>query len=139
MRLLSMLLIAGIWLTTAKSGKTQHFIGMHKDEIIQTMKDSHKRLKLNTDVVNEHYNYLKFEDKINEITVLFFLSDKDTCTNIRESYSYSNLNDVLDRLNKDYKRAGENAWYYIHKGKKYNVVLKEKEWYFNVSIKPDDE
>jgi len=89
MRILSILLVTGgLWFFTGTFCSAQHYIGMHKDEVIQTMKDSHKRLKLNTSVVNPHYNYLKFEDRINEITMLFFLSDKDICTNIRETYSW---------------------------------------------------
>ncbi|MBN1951971.1 MAG: hypothetical protein JW801_12285 [Bacteroidales bacterium] len=138
MRILSVILLAGLWIGSGESSEAQHYIGMHKDQIIDSMKVTHKRLRLNTEVINPHYNYLKFEDKINEITVLFFLSDDDICTNIRESYSYSNLSDVIDRLNRDYKSGGKDQWYYMNKGKKYKIVLTEKEWYFTVSIKLDE-
>jgi len=139
MRILSILLVTGgLWFFTGTFCSAQHYIGMHKDEVIQTMKDSHKRLKLNTSVVNPHYNYLKFEDRINEITMLFFLSDKDICTNIRETYSYANLTDVIDRLNDDYSPKGKDCWKYTHKGQDYKILLKEKEWYFTVSIRLDE-
>lgn len=139
MRILSILILVGsLWLFNGTPGSAQHYIGMHKDEVIQTMKDSQKRLKLNTSVVNPHYNYLKFEDRINEITILFFLSDKDICTNIRETYSYANLTDVIDSLNDGYTSDGKDCWRYIHMGQDYKIELKEKEWYFTVSTRLDE-
>ena len=66
-----------LFLAVADHLQAQNYIGMHKDQIIETMKETEKQLKLNTSTVNPHYNYLKYEDKINEITVLFFLSEDD--------------------------------------------------------------
>lgn len=129
-------------ITTILLGKemshAQNFIGMHKDDIMQVMKDSQKRLKLNTSAVNPHYNYLKYEDKISEITVLFFLSDKDRCTLIRKMCDYSNINEVISELNSKYKTEGNNKWYYMDNGKRYSVVLTEEDWFFTVTTKLDD-
>jgi len=113
----------------------QNFIGMHKDNIKDLMKKSYPALKLNTNVVNHDYKYLKYEDKINEITVLFFLSDDDKCTLVRRMCDYANINDELQVLNSKYKPAGKNTWIYEDGGKKYLVTLEEGEWYFTITTK----
>ncbi|MBN2523755.1 MAG: hypothetical protein JXB24_10820 [Bacteroidales bacterium] len=113
----------------------QNFIGMHKDEIIKIMDASHKNFKLNTSNVNPHYKYLKYEDRINEITVLYFLSDENECTLVRKMYDYSNINDVIRELNEKYKKTGKNTWEYKYLIQKYCVELTEGEWFFTVTIK----
>ena len=116
----------------------QNYIGMHKDQIIELMKETQRNCKLNTDAVNTHYNYLKFEDKISEITILYFLSDNDRCTLIRKMCDYSNINDVLEDLNSTYKSTGENTWEYKDDGKTYSVVLAEEDWFFTVTTRLKD-
>jgi len=113
----------------------QNFIGMHKDNIHEVMKKNYPGLKLNTNVVNHDYKYLKYEDKINEITVLFFLSEDNRCTLVRRMCDYSNINDELQFLNSKYKPAGKDTWIYEDGGKKYLVTLEEGEWYFTITTK----
>ncbi len=115
--------------------QSQHFIGMHKDKIIGEMKDSQKNFKLNTSTVNPYYNYLKYEDRINEITILYFLSDDDECTLVRKMYAYSNIIDVEKELNARYERVGKNKWEYRFLLQKFSVELSEEEWFFTVTIK----
>lgn len=115
--------------------QAQNFIGMDKDQILMEMRDSHKKFKLNTDDVNPHYKYLKFENKIDEITILFFLSEEGKCTLIRKMCDYSNINDVIAELNGKYKKAGKNTWTYTDNGKMYSISLVEEEWYFTVTTK----
>lgn len=133
MRTTLIIILTAFILYSSEICSAQNFIGMHKDEIIKAMNETQKNLKLNNDVVNPHYNYLKYEDKINEITVLFFLSEKDCCTMIRKIYDYSNINDVIAELKKKYTAGGPEKWYYVDKDKKYSVVLKEEEWFFTVT------
>ena len=116
-------------------GNAQNFIGMHKTEIVMVMKETQKDFKLNTDVVNKKYNYLKFEDRINEQTVLYFLDEEDNCTYIRFMSDYSNYNSVLDSLNTKYTRKNDNTWNYTDKGSIYVIYLEKGEWFFTVNTK----
>lgn len=131
------LLIALVFLLSglAIQMNAQNYIGMHKNKIHEIMKKNYPTLKLNTNVVNHDYKYLKYEDKINEITVLFFLSEDDKCTLVRRMCDYSNINDELQYLNSKYKPAGKNTWFYEDGGKKYLVTLEEGEWYFTITTK----
>lgn len=126
-----MILFLGLTVNLA----AQNFIGMHKNSIHEVMKKNFPTLKLNTNVVNHDYKYLKYEDKINEITVLFFLSEDDKCTLVRRMCDYANINDELQSLNTKYKPAGKDTWIYEDGGKKYLVTLEEGEWYFTITTK----
>ncbi|HJX70978.1 MAG TPA: hypothetical protein VJ346_03470 [Bacteroidales bacterium] len=113
----------------------QNYVGVHKDEIIRLMSEKHRNFKLNKDVINRRFTYLKYEDDITEQTILFFLSDKGYCTLVRWMSDYSNINDILSVLNKEYKQAGKNQWTYTKNGKNYVINLEKGEWFFTVSYK----
>jgi hypothetical protein len=129
---LCFLLIYGF---TIEKSRAQNFIGMDKDQIIQVMNETHKNFKLNTSVANPYYKYLKFENKISEITILFFLSEENKCTLVRKMCDYSNINDVIEELNQKYTATGKNSWTFKDNGKIYLVNLNEEEWYFTVTTK----
>lgn len=118
--------------------EAQNFIGMDKEDIKEEMNTRFKNFRLNTSTVNHAYNYLKYEDNINEITILFFLSSDDKCKLVRKMYDYSNINDVVKELNSSYKAKGKDHWIYMDKGKEYDVDLTEGDWFFTVTIKPKD-
>ncbi len=117
----------------------QNFIGLHKDEIVALMKQTRKEFKLNTGVVNEKYNYLKYEDKISEQTVLYFLDQNDYCTYVRFISDYSNYNSAIEELNSKYTRKNENTWIYTDKDQKYIVSLEKEEWFFTINTKKKEE
>ena len=127
--------IGSIALILTMQVNAQNYIGLHKYEIISLMKETQRDFKLNTGVKNKAYNYLKYEDKINEQTLLYFLDDDNNCTLMRLMSDYSNLNDVIDSLNSKYTRKSKNTWTYKEKGKVYTVILEKGEWFFTVVIK----
>lgn len=111
------------------------YIGKHKEEIKKIMLENHRTLRLNSSNVNEKYNYLKYEDQINEITVLFFLSDSNTCKRIRLMSAYSNINYILDDLNNNYEEFTRNKWHYSSNENEFAVILEEGDWFFTVTVK----
>ncbi len=133
MRILKSLGMISFLFALAIQVQGQNFIGMHKNDIMQVMKDSRKNFKLNTGVVNPHYKYLKYEDKINEMTLLFFLSEEDICTMSRQMCDYSNINDMENYLNSTYIPDGKNKWFYTVDGIQYSVQLVEEDWFFTVT------
>ena len=117
---------------------TQNFIGSSKDEIVKMMNEKNPGFSLDDGVVNNTYKYLKYVDKENEETWLFFLSDENICTHSKLISDFSNLQTRKDELNKEYKPAGENKWIFINKGTTYIVELKKEEWFFTITIKKKD-
>jgi hypothetical protein len=125
-----------VWLLLSSfRTNAQNFIGMTKDQIILEMNTTGKNFKLNTSAINPYYKYLKFENSIDEITILFFLSADDVCTLVRKMCDYANINDEISDLNRRYKRLNKDKWTYSDKGITYLVTLEESEWYFTITTK----
>ncbi len=118
-----------------KSMFSEQFIGQSKSSISETVSKNFKSLKLNTGFINNTYNYLKYEDKISEITVLFFLNEQDSCEMVRIMADYSNLNDIRTELNTNYSKLSVNTWKYTYNSNEVLVTLEEGDWYFTVTIK----
>lgn len=114
---------------------SEHFIGMNKTEISKKIAEGHRSFKLNSAFINNAYNYLKYEDRIREITVLFFLDDDENCRMIRIMSDYSNLNDLEEELNNNYNIIKKDYWHYNENGVNYDVKLEEGDWFFTISIK----
>jgi hypothetical protein len=127
-----LILLTGI-LTLPGYLYSQEYIGYHEEKIKTLMKEENKMFKLNTNTVNKYYKYLKYEDKVNEITIMFFLSDNDYCTLVRYMSDYSNINETLNDLNSKYKKISKNSWQYHKNGKTYSVKLEEGDWFFTVT------
>lgn len=132
--ILNIILIAGLQ-TSNSSLFTTHFVGMPKDTLVEVVKEKHRVFKLNTTTINTTYNYLKYEDLINEITVLFFLNKNEECKAIRIMSDYSNINNILSQLNASYKKTDDATWRYGMDRKEYKVTLEEGDWFFTVTIK----
>ena len=115
----------------------QTFIGMNSADIAASMKASNPQFKLDKSAVNHTFKYLKYVDKITEQTALFFMSDNDICTYVRWMSDYSNLNDMIGMLNRNYKKTAANSWSFVDKGENYTVTLVEDEWYFTVSYRKE--
>jgi hypothetical protein len=124
------LVASGLQTTTA-----QQFIGLTTAEIGALMKTGYPQFKQDKSTVNHTFTYLKYVDKITEQTILFFMSDQDRCTYVRWISDYSNLNEMIETLNRKYIRNGNNAWTFKENGEEFSVTLVEDEWYFTVSYR----
>lgn len=118
-----------------QSAHSQNFIGMNPGEIAAAIKTVYPQFKLDKSAINHSYKYLKYIDKISEQTILFFMTDQNTCTYVRWMADYSNLNDMVTMLNKKYKKNGVNTWSYSDKGESFSVKMEEEEWYFTVTFR----
>ncbi len=132
--IINIILLAGLFTSNEPLFET-HFIGMSKDEVSKVMLEKHRSYKLNTTTINNSFNYLKYIDGINEITVLFFLTDNDSCEAIRIMGDYSNINDMVFQLDENYEKIDNKNWEYKKENKEYQVTLEEGDWFFTVSIK----
>ena len=129
-----LLLITGIWLYAAQT-QTPNYIGMSKQDIIKFMGKTNPGFDLDEGAVNKTYKYLKFVDKYNEETWLFFINDEDKCSRTKLISDFSNQKIRTDELNNKYKKAGENRWEYNEKGIAYIVELNKEEWFFTIVTK----
>lgn len=129
----NIIIIVLICLSYISNLKSQYFIGKHKNDLIIHMKNYFKGFNLNTNVTNNTFKYLKYENIITQETILFFLNNNDTCISVRWLSDYSNINERISYLNKYYNKINDTIWYYIENKKKIFVKLKEEEWYFTIN------
>lgn len=129
-----LLFIFGL-LSNAAQAQPLNYIGMAKAEVIKTMQKANPGFDLDDGAKNSTYNYIKFVDKYNEETYLFFMDDNENCSFTKLMSDYSNLKIRTDELNKYYKNAGEGKWIYVENGVVYLIELKKEEWFFTIIMK----
>jgi hypothetical protein len=111
---------------------SQHLIGKTKEDVIREIKNHYPDFAIDNTSVNNTYKYIKYVDKINEQTMLVFLSDDNLCTATKLMSSYSNLPMVKQELTQKYKFVGNDKWEYTINGISYLAILKHEEWFFSV-------
>jgi hypothetical protein len=124
-----------LFFTVTEISVAQTYIGKHKNEVIQLMKDNRKAFSLDEPSRNTVYNLLKFVDLNNTQTFLFVFNENDTCEYYKLIYDYSFLNEIQKELDEKYTRSEEGLWYFNDENKKFEVTLKKDEWYFSVLTK----
>jgi hypothetical protein len=112
----------------------QNLIGYSEPEIRQYMKENQKDMTYQNFVNNSTFKYLKYSDRDETVTTLFFLNEKLVCKSVRYICDKSLKNNKTKELNTLYKKVSDNEWIDTKNGKNYKIDLKEDEWSFNVSI-----
>ena len=118
--------------------KSQHFIGKNKDQVEKDMETLYPDFAIDHSSVNHTYKYLKYVNKVNEQTMLVFLSENDVCTSTQLMSDYANLLQVKTDLNKKYKHVGKDKWTYSVQNEKFLVKIKREEWFFTVFTNKDE-
>jgi len=113
----------------------QNLIGYHEKEIRQYLKDKRKEMIFQNFTNNSTFKYLKYADKDESMTLLFFLNADSTCKSERFVCDKSLKTQMIKEYDSIYTRSGDDVWTETKKGKKYIIELKEEEWSFNVTIR----
>jgi hypothetical protein len=116
----------------------QNLIGYHEKDIRLYMKEKEKGMTFQSFTYNSTFKYLKFANKDESQTLLFFLTADSICKSVRLVCDQSLKADKIKELNSKYKKVGENVWSEVKNDKKYLIELKEEEWSFNVTFKLND-
>jgi hypothetical protein len=112
----------------------QNLIGLDDIEIKKYAKENLKEFNLQNNT-NNSFRYLKYEDNINTQTLLFFLSDKSVCTEVRIICDLSLKNQKVRELDSMYSTAGDNIWIEKKNDKSYLIELIDEKWFFTITIK----
>jgi len=136
--LLLFILLFNVQPEVRKSLFQENFIGLSEMEVKQLINSEFNSFKLNTSFVNKEFDYLKFENNISEITILYFFKGKEGCSVMRMMCDYRNINDILAQMDQFYIKDDRNSWHYEKDKKEYTVKLEEEDWFFTVTIKEKD-
>ena len=113
----------------------QPLVGLGKTDIIAYMRQNEPDFALDNAMVNKKFNYLKYYDKINEETILCFLSVNDVCNLVRRMSDYSNLELTVNKLNREYKEIEKDKWLYSLHNEEFIVEMKREKWYFTLETR----
>ncbi len=113
----------------------QPLVGLGKADILAYMKQYEPDFALDNAMVNKKFNYLKYYDKVNEETILCFLSETDVCNLVRRMSDYSNLELTLKKLNKEYKVVEKDKWSYNLHNEEFVIEMKRDKWYFTLETR----
>jgi hypothetical protein len=116
----------------------QNLIGYKDKEIRQYMKEKKKDFIFNSMTYNNTFKYLKYQDRNETQTLLFFLTADSVCKSVRLVCDKSLESEKINELNSSCTRTGNNMWSETRDGKKYLIELKEEEWSFNVTYNLND-
>ena len=131
-------IISAILLVLAFPGPAQDFIGMQADEIRKQMRAHRRDFALDETTINKVYKYLKYVDEMETQTILFFLSDDDTCTYYKIIYDSDLLPSVRQELDSTCRKISDTLWLQEIDGQRYRKVLKQYEWFFSVTTRPEE-
>jgi hypothetical protein len=116
------------------AGYGQNLIGLDDKEILKYAKENLKDFNLQNDN-NNSFKYLKYTDNLNLQTILFFLSDKYVCTEVRMICDLSMKNQKVNELDSIYSKTGNNIWTEKKNNSIYLIELVNENWFFSINIK----
>jgi hypothetical protein len=125
-----------IFLLTQFNSHGQNLIGYKAVDIRKYMSLSRNDME-NEKVNNSSFSYIKYSDKYDTQTILFFLSPDSVCKSIRTICNRSIRSEKIKELDALYSKTGENVWTDKRQGKYYKVNLVDDEWSFSVTIEPE--
>jgi hypothetical protein len=125
-----------VLLFIASSGLGQNYIGLHKDEIRDRVKQELSGFAFTKEVYNLDRSFIKFENTFEEQTLLFMLNADGYCTSVSRMYNTWLFNRIRDELNIKYGKQKGLTWEEEKDGKKYVVELIKGEWFITVFVKP---
>jgi hypothetical protein len=128
-------LIVLFLLSAGFSISAQNLIGYHEKEIRQYMKDKQKEMIFQNFTNNSTFKYLKYADKDETRTLLFFLSADSVCKSERFVCDKSLETQMKKEFDSIYTKSGDNVWTETKNEKKYIIELKDEEWSFNITIR----
>ena len=118
------------------NGKSQNLIGYKADGIRKYMAEN--RSDMNSEKVNnKSFRYLKYSDKSDTQTMLFFLNPDSVCQNIRIICNNTIRDSKIRELDSSFSKSGTNRWTDTRSGKSYYIRLDDDEWSFSITIEPE--
>jgi hypothetical protein len=113
----------------------QNLIGYKDADIRKYMKENRKDMSFNK-VTNTRFIYLKYSDRFDSQTLLFFLDTDSVCRSIRIICDESIKAERIKEFNASYKPGGENRWIDSRNGKDYIIRVTDEKWSTIITMEP---
>lgn len=118
------------------SGTSQNYVGLHKDEIKQRVKQELPGFAFTKEVFNNERSFIKFENAFEEQTLIFMLNANGYCTSVSRMYNTWLFNRIRDELITKYGKSRSMKWEEVKDSKKYEIELVKGQWFITVVTRP---
>ena len=129
------LLIILPFLFSITSAGGQNLIGYKDGEIRKFMKENKSDMSFNK-VNNSEFTYLKYSDRADSQTMLFFLNRDSVCQSIRIICDAGAKAKKVKEFNTIYKKHSANKWIDNRNGNNYLIELRDDKWSSIITMKP---
>lgn len=102
------------------------------------MRDNQKNMDFQKFTNNSTFKYLKYVDRDDSQTLLFFLTADSVCKSIRLICDKSLKNLKTKEFDNIYKKGGENVWTEIKDGKRYIIELKDEDFSLSITFRSSE-
>lgn len=116
----------------------QNLVGYSEKEIRQYMKDNEKDFLLQSLTNNSTFRYLKYTDRRETQTLLFFLDPEMQCKAVRLVCEMGLKSQKINELDAKYRKRSENEWTEVKNGITYLIELRDEEVTFNITFRKDE-
>jgi len=113
----------------------QNLVGYHEKDIRQFMKEKQKNMIFQNFTNNSTFKYLKYVNREESQTLLFFLNPDSVCKTVRLICDKSLKSEKMKELDLAYIKSGENTWSETRDNRKYLIEMKEEDYTFNITIR----
>ena len=110
----------------------QNFVGRDSDFIISEMSKIKSSFSLHRPRQGEEPLFLKYTNQDETETLLFILSEKKICLEMRLIFDRSLYSEKIKELDSLYVKVMHHEWRDRRSTKRFAIILSDDEWYYTV-------
>lgn len=84
---------------------------------------------------SEELSLLRYVDRGERQTILFFFDDKERCLEVRLIFDRAFYREKVSRLDSLYRRIGENEWAETRGEERYSITLSDDQFYYTIRFR----
>lgn len=129
---LRLVLVCVAFFMLSNVANSQNYIDLHKDEIFRLARVELNGFSFTKEVQNKNRSFIKFENYLEEQTLIFMLNSEGYCTSVSQMYNVWLYESVKKGLNDMYGNSDSCIWIETNDSSKYEINLVKGEWFITV-------
>ncbi len=115
--------------------ESQNLVGRSRDEVASYMSEKMYDFSLQRYRGSEELSLLRYVDRGERQTILFFFDDKERCLEVRLIFDRAFYREKVSRLDSLYRRIGENEWAETRGEERYSITLSDDQFYYTIRFR----
>lgn len=110
----------------------QNYIGLHKDEIKEKVKEELSGFSFTNEIFNYDRSFIKFENQFEEQTLIFMLNSEGYCTSVSRMYNTWLFGRLRNELDQKYGKSKSLKWDDTKNNETFEIELRRGQWFVTV-------